>query len=89
MDSKRFKYSICYVQDLRVTHVNGRWNGKIKLEDAADSPEAALNSCPELYAFLDEYGEEGWEMIGLTEKAVDQNSGTGGDRELYFKKEIA
>ncbi|MBU1222106.1 hypothetical protein KKF34_18950 [Myxococcota bacterium] len=58
-----FKYKVCQMQFGRITFVNGTWNGKIDYQ--SDDTEAAINSCPNDYEFLEEQGSDGWELVSV------------------------
>ena len=51
----RFEYMVCASQLMRITFVNGRWQGDL-------SPE----SCPDLWEFLQRVGNSGWELVSVT-----------------------
>ena len=57
----RFEYMVCATQLMRVTFVNGRWQGDLPPE----SP-GALESCPDLWEFLQRVGNSGWELVSVT-----------------------
>ena len=63
----RFEYMICTSQLMRVTFVNGRWQG-----DVPPGTPGALNSCPDLWEFLQRVGNSGWDLVAVTNnQAVD------------------
>jgi hypothetical protein len=51
----------------RVTFVNGRWQGKIA--PSAERSEEGLNSCPEVWDYLQLIGELGWELVSAVDSA--------------------
>lgn len=57
----RFEYMICSSQLMRVTFVNGRWQGDLPV----DTP-GALDTCPDLWEFLQRVGSSGWELVSVT-----------------------
>jgi hypothetical protein len=75
----RFEYMICSSQLMRVTFVNGRWQGDL----APDSP-GALETCPDLWEFLQRVGNSGWELVSVTS---DQVEGEALLTTLYLKRE--
>ena len=75
----RFEYMICSSQLMRVTFVNGRWQGDL----APDSP-GALETCPDLWEFLQRVGTNGWELVSVT---TDQIEGEAILTTLYLKRE--
>jgi hypothetical protein len=75
----RFEYMICSSQLMRVTFVNGRWQGDL----APDSP-GAFETCPDLWEFLQRIGNSGWELVSVTS---DQMEGEAILTTLYLKRE--
>ncbi|MBE7551931.1 MAG: hypothetical protein KJ077_11905 [Anaerolineae bacterium] len=75
----RFEYMICSSQLMRITFVNGRWQGDL----APDSP-GALETCPDLWEFLQRVGNSGWELVSVTS---DQVEGEALLTTLYLKRE--
>lgn len=57
----RYEYMICASQLMRVTFVNGRWQGELAPEEAG-----ALDTCPDLWEFLQRVGNSGWELVSVT-----------------------
>jgi hypothetical protein len=75
----RFEYMICSAQLLRVTFVNGRWQG-----DLPPELPGALETCPDLWEFLQRVGNSSWELISVTS---DQMEGEAILTTLYLKRE--
>jgi hypothetical protein len=75
----RFEYMICSSQLMRVTFVNGRWQGDL----SPDAP-GALETCPDLWEFLQRVGNSGWELVSVTS---DQVEGEAILTTLYLKRE--
>lgn len=75
----RFEYMICTSQLMRITFVNGRWQGDL----APDSP-GALETCPDLWEFMQRVGNSGWELVSVTS---DQVEGEALLTTLYLKRE--
>jgi hypothetical protein len=75
----RFEYMICSSQLMRITFVNGRWQGDL----TPDSP-GALETCPDLWEFLQRVGNSGWELVSVTS---DQVEGEALLTTLYLKRE--
>jgi hypothetical protein len=76
----RFEYMICTAQLMRITFVNGRWQGEL-----TPNTPGALESCPDLWEFLQRVGNSGWELVTVTTdrlQAEDQVLTT-----LYLKRE--
>ena len=76
---QRFDYMICSSQLMKVTFVNGRWQGTI----APDQP-SAMDTCPDLWEFLQHVGGNGWELISVTSEPIQGQSGTFSN--FYFKR---
>ncbi len=76
----RFEYMICTSQLMRVTFVNGRWQGDL----SPDTP-GALDTCPDLWEFLQRVGGSGWELVAVTaDHATDEEAVL---TTLYLKRE--
>ncbi len=76
----RFEYMICSSQLMRITFVNGRWQGEL----SPDTP-GALESCPDLWEFLQRVGNSGWELVSVTSDPIqDENTILA---TLYLKRE--
>ena len=76
----RFEYMICTAQLMRITFVNGRWQGDL----SPDTP-GALESCPDMWEFFQRVGNSGWELV-----SVIANNAAKEDAiltTLYFKRE--
>jgi hypothetical protein len=69
-----FEYRVCMVQSSRVTWVNGRWEGSIGIERG--DPQRALDSCPQLWDYLNTAGSEGWQMTGAVNGTVTHGQET-------------
>ena len=71
----RFEYLVVYREADRVLRANGHWQGEV-----GEGEEGALASCPSLFAYLEDAGAQGWELV-----AVDpEETGTA---QLYFKRQ--
>lgn len=60
MDGKR-EYRICAMQNSYITFVNGVWQGTIGPEEV--DANAALQSCPLAWEYLNRAGAEGWRLV--------------------------
>jgi len=60
------------VQQARVTFVNGAWQGRVAPDDG--DHEAALQSCPSTWDYLESAGYDGWELAGAVAHQTDQTS---------------
>jgi len=69
------------VQQARVTFVNGAWQGRV--EPSAENSDAALQSCPTTWDYLQEAGYDGWE---LTAAVAHETEGLSYEV-LYLKRE--
>lgn len=76
----RFEYMICTAQLMRVTFVNGRWQGELTPDTTG-----ALESCPDLWEFLQRVGNSGWELVSVTSDPVQAENTTL--TTLYLKRE--
>jgi hypothetical protein len=78
--AERYEYQVCQSQSARVTFVNGVWMGSV--DPAASEHNAALNSCPLVWDYLQEAGREGWELVAAATQP------TAGDslEKLYLKR---
>jgi hypothetical protein len=57
---QRYEYRICSVQYARVTFANGAWQGSVP---PTGDQQAALDSCPQVWDYLQEAGRDGWELV--------------------------
>jgi hypothetical protein len=76
----RFEYRTCFIQDARVSFVNGAWQGRVR--PAKDNADEALKSCPQEWDYLNNAGNEGWELVAV----VGAVSGESTARQLYLKR---
>jgi hypothetical protein len=77
----RFEYRVCQAQQSRVTFANGQWVGHIP--NTNPEPQKALESCPEVWAYLGQAGAEGWELAAATTRVQDNG---GVVDVLYLKR---
>ena len=59
---QNYEYQVCSVQYGRVTFVNGRWRGSIPM---GEDTNASLESCPNVWEYLQEAGRAGWELVSV------------------------
>ena len=78
--AERYEYQVCQVQAARVTFVNGTWMGSVSPETG--DHDAAFNSCPVVWDYLQEAGREGWELVG----AFSSPSASDNLEKLYLKR---
>jgi len=82
----QFEYLVCQTQFSRVTFANGKWQGSVAL-NSGDS-QAALDSCPEVWDYLNEAGRVGWQLIATANATITsdgQNSQVA--YQLFLKRE--
>ena len=72
----RFEYLVCSAQMMHLTFINGQWQGEVP-----PNTTGALESCPQLYDFLQEVGDSGWELVAVTSTKDDKLT------TLYLKRE--
>lgn len=77
----KYEYQVCSVQEARVTWVNGGWTGNVKPED--DNHEAALESCPAVWTYLQGVGYDGWELTA----ALSHQTAESTYEVLYLRRE--
>jgi hypothetical protein len=65
----QFEYRVCQAQQSRVTFVNGQWAGSVPSGDP--NPQKALNSCPEVWIYLNQAGAEGWQLVSVTTRVQE------------------
>ena len=73
-----WSYRVCQVQEDRVTMQGQEWLGSKPMED-----DDALDSCPELRAYLDQAVQEGWEVVGVVPVAFQMVYGEEGGELAY------
>jgi len=72
---KRFEYLVVVQEQNRILTANGHWQGEIAKGEAGDR-----DSCPDLLAYLQDAGAQGWDLVALDPE--DKGSAV-----LYFKRE--
>lgn len=57
-----YEYQVCKVQALKVIEVNGKFQtmGHVGVDLSIDS---ALDACPPVWKYLNQAGQEGWELV--------------------------
>jgi hypothetical protein len=73
----QFEYMICTAQLMHLTFINGQWQGQLP-----PNANGALETCPQLWEFLQEAGGNGWELITVTSSQKPDDLTT-----LYLKRE--
>jgi hypothetical protein len=59
---QNYEYQVCAVQYGRVTFVNGTWRGRVPM---SEDTSASLESCPNVWEYLQEAGGDGWELVAV------------------------
>ena len=78
---RRFEYRVCNVQQARVTFVGAEWQGQ--LSPTGDDQGAALESCPQVWDYLDAAGYDGWELTA----ALAHDTEHASYEVLYLRRE--
>lgn len=82
----QFEYLVCQTQFSRVTFANGQWQGTIPIS-SGDS-QAALNSCPEVWEYLEQAGRAGWQLITAANATITNEGQTAQvSYQLFLKRE--
>ncbi|MCF7975593.1 MAG: hypothetical protein K9N55_17385 [Phycisphaerae bacterium] len=86
--SRQFEYRVCTVQFSRVTFVNAVWMGKVQIADG-NADVIVVNSCPMMYEYLQDAGNDGWELVACLSQRSGVNSNMSDDttQTLFLKKE--
>jgi hypothetical protein len=62
--ARGFEYLVCLSQMGKVTFVNNEWQGRVMgQQDVREVRERMYDTCPDLCAFLQRVGSEGWELV--------------------------
>ena len=80
-EDEKFEYKVVTAQGTKATWDNGRWLGSMPITEYSVVPEATLNSCPEVWTYLNELGESGWELVNGSQQFINIT--------LYLKKSIS
>ncbi len=82
----QFEYLVSQIQYSRVTFANSEWQGSVALS-AGDS-QAALDSCPQVWDYLNQAGRSGWKLITVTHGTITKDGETSQiSYQLFFKRE--
>ena len=87
MGSRKFEYRVCTVQLDRVTFVNAVWIGNVQIAEG-NADVAVVNSCPRIHEYLQEAGNDGWELVACFSQRSGVNSNMSDDttQTLFLKK---
>ena len=78
---QNFEYQVCSAQYGHVTFVNKTWRGRIAFGSTEDT-NALIESCPEIWEYLQEAGRDGWELVAVLTRQVKD----GVQEVLYMKR---
>jgi hypothetical protein len=67
----QYEYLVCLIQSGRVTFANGQWQGTIPFNTI--NTQQSLDSCPQVWDYLNLAGSEGWELIGAVNIGITHN----------------
>ena len=82
----QFEYLVCQTQFGRVTFANGQWQGTIAI-GSGDS-QAALDSCPQVWDYLNQAGRAGWQLITAANATITNEGQTSQvSYQLFLKRE--
>jgi hypothetical protein len=82
----QFEYLVCQTQYSRVTFANGEWQGSVALS-SGDS-QAALDSCPQVWDYLNEAGRVGWQLITAVNATItNEGQNSQVSNQLFLKRE--
>ncbi len=82
--AKMYDYRVCQVQQQYVTFVNGEWQGRVPLSEAAGATDP-FASCTKTWYYLQRVGPDGWELVAAL---MYQKDGTSQYDVLYLKREL-
>ena len=81
----RYEYLVCVEQETRVTWVNGVWAGTKKGEIPAPQE---FQTCPHTWEFLNEKGEEGWELVSVAPVTRTVDDIVHESEKLYLRRPV-
>lgn len=82
----QFEYLVCQTQFSRVTFANGEWQGSVPLN--AGDWKASLDSCPEVWDYLNQMGRTGWHLITTANSTITHDGQTSQVAyQLFLKRE--
>jgi len=82
----QFEYLVCQTQYGRVTFANGQWQGTIAI--GAGDTQASLDSCPQVWDYLNQVGRLGWQLIATANATITNEGQTSQiSYQLFLKRE--
>ena len=82
----QFEYLVCQTQFSRVTFANGQWQGTVAI--SSGNSQAALDSCPEVWDYLEQAGRAGWQLITAANATITNEGQTSQvSYQLFLKRE--
>jgi hypothetical protein len=82
----QFEYLVCQVQYGRITFTNGEWQGSVALS-SGDS-QKALDSCPQIWDYLNEVGRKGWQLITSANMSItNEGQNSQISYQLFLRRE--
>jgi len=82
----QFEYVVCQTQFSRVTFANGEWQGTVALNSG--DTQAALDSCPQVWDYLNQAGRAGWQLVTATGSTMTSEGQTAQFAyQLFLKRE--
>ena len=82
----QFEYLVCQTQYSRVTFANGEWQGSVALNSG--NTQAALDSCPEVWEYLNQLGRTGWQLVTAANATITSEGQTSHvSYQLFLRRE--
>ncbi|HEV7681063.1 MAG TPA: hypothetical protein VGO68_02990 [Pyrinomonadaceae bacterium] len=82
----QFEYLVCQTQFSRVTFANGEWQGNVALNSG--DMQQALDSCPDLWLYLNQVGRAGWQLITAVNSTITSEGQTSQvANQLFLRRE--